>query len=568
MKNFIIAYRRAAIALLMILLHGVGASASTPWEVNPSDYRYDMSLYLDVSFAATKMDYSRYDVGAFVGDECRGVAERLPLAGGSECLYLRARSNSANGETMTFKYRNRETGEVQPIDGVTFQFESDGRMGYPSEPFAVKIVRHYDVTLSAEGGGTLSHEGGRIAEGTALSVTATPAEGHRFVQWSDGTTDNPKEIVVDRDITLSAQFAVNSYKLTYQVDGETYKETEVNYGTAIQPEAYPEKEGHTFSGWQGLPETMPAHDVEVTGQFTVNSYRLTYTLDGETYKELEVPYGTAVVPEANPEKEGHTFSGWQGLPETMPARDVEVTGQFTVNSYKLTYTVDGETYKELDVPYGTAIQPEAYPEKEGHTFSGWEGLPETMPAHDVTASGSFAVNSYEAVFTADGQEVARLTVVYGQTVTPPDAPEKEGHTFAGWQNLPETMPAHDIEVTAAYNVNSYRLTWYLNGEIYREESVEYGAAISVIEPEVPEGMVFDGWQDEIPATMPAHDVDIHGTYSKANGIRAIMIEEDTRVSIYSLSGHLVCKDMPWREAKGKLRPGLYVINGAKRWVGK
>lgn len=70
----------AIVALLMALFHSVAASAADTWSVNPSAYRYDMSLYLDVVFGTgEKLDYTQYDVATFVGDECRGVAEVLPL---------------------------------------------------------------------------------------------------------------------------------------------------------------------------------------------------------------------------------------------------------------------------------------------------------------------------------------------------------------------------------------------------------------------------------------------------------------------------------------------------------
>ena len=39
----------------------------------------------------------------------------------------------------------------------------------------------------------------------------------------------------------------------------------------------------------------------------------------------------------------------------MPAKDVTVSGSFTVNSYKLTYVVDGEVYLEETVSYGSKI---------------------------------------------------------------------------------------------------------------------------------------------------------------------------------------------------------------------
>lgn len=63
-------------------------------------------------------------------------------------------------------------------------------------------------------------------------------------------------------------FAINTlYTLTYLVDGEVYKTSSVAYGTAITPEAAPTKDGYIFSGWSEIPETMPAHDVVVTGRF-------------------------------------------------------------------------------------------------------------------------------------------------------------------------------------------------------------------------------------------------------------------------------------------------------------
>ncbi len=78
MKSSIIRHTTAIVALIIALFHSVTASAADTWSVNPSDYRYDMSLYLNVTFAAGEgLDYTQYDVAAFVGDECRGVAEVL-----------------------------------------------------------------------------------------------------------------------------------------------------------------------------------------------------------------------------------------------------------------------------------------------------------------------------------------------------------------------------------------------------------------------------------------------------------------------------------------------------------
>ena len=57
--------------------------------------------------------------------------------------------------------------------------------------------------------------------------------------------------------------------------------------------------------------------------------------------------------------------------------------------YDLTYKVDGEEYKTSSFAYGTALTPEAEPTKDGYTFGGWSELPETMPNNDVEITGRF-----------------------------------------------------------------------------------------------------------------------------------------------------------------------------------
>ena len=128
---------------------------------------------------------------------------------------------------------------------------------------------------------------------------------------------------------------------------------------------------------------------------TGDVYTLSYVVDGVEYKTYKFAYGETITPEEEPTKEGYTFSGWSDIPETMPAEDVTVTGTFTINKYKLTYIIDGEEYKTYEVEYGAKITPEPTPTKEGYTFSGWSDIPETMPANDVKVYGTFSVDESE-----------------------------------------------------------------------------------------------------------------------------------------------------------------------------
>ena len=66
------------------------------------------------------------------------------------------------------------------------------------------------------------------------------------------------------------------FELKYVVDGEEYKTYDVEYGSAITPEAEPIKEDYTFSGWSEIPGTMPAEDVTVIGTFTKIDYTVIY----------------------------------------------------------------------------------------------------------------------------------------------------------------------------------------------------------------------------------------------------------------------------------------------------
>ena len=260
-------------------------------------------------------------------------------------------------------------------------------IGQAKETYSVEIEsgsnEYGTVTVSPENSGTFE-------EGTEITVTATPIEGYHFVQWSDGTNTNPYQLTVGKDIQLSAEFAPNQYTVTFVFDnGESDLVTKQDFKSTITKPADPTRTGFTFKGWSpAVDSTVPAKDVTYTAQWERNSYKLTYVVDGETYKEESVLYETVVTPIAEPTKEGYTFSGWNGMPEKMPANNVTVTGSFTVNKYKLIYMIDGQVYKTVEVEYGSIVTAEPTPDGDYVTFK-WEGVPETMPAHDVTVTSTY-----------------------------------------------------------------------------------------------------------------------------------------------------------------------------------
>lgn len=63
---------------------------------------------------------------------------------------------------------------------------------------------------------------------------------------------------------------MEQHHLTYYIDGKEYKSYEHYCWEHITPEAYPQKEYATFSGWSEIPEYMPDNDYNVYGHFTID----------------------------------------------------------------------------------------------------------------------------------------------------------------------------------------------------------------------------------------------------------------------------------------------------------
>lgn len=442
-------------------------------------------------------------------------------------LYSGTLNNLREGELLNLHLKS---GSSTTLGSYTVSFSEiafsdyDGNVTMDSEVNAtIKVTDFFTLLYQVDG---VDYKSYVLEYGETVTPEPEPTkEGHTFSGWSEIPVTMPAH-----DVTVTGTFSVNKYYLTYIVDGQTYKTYDLEYGSVITPEAAPVKEGYTFSGWSGVPETMPAHDVTVIGTFSINQYKLTYLVDGEVYKTYELDYGTVITPESEPIKEGYTFSGWSEIPETMPAHDVTITGSFAVNKYKLTYLVDGEEYRTYELDYGTAITPEPAPFKEGYSFSGWSEIPETMPANDVIVTGSFSINKYKLTYTIDGEEYKSYEIEYGASITPETEPTKEGYTFSGWSEIPETMPAHDVTVIGTFSINQYSLTYLVDSEEYKTYNLDYGTIITPEAEPTKEGYTFSGWS-EIPAIMPAHDVTVKGTFSINSYKLTYMIDNEVHKEV-------------------------------------
>lgn len=108
------------------------------WSVNEPDYQYDMTAYIELSLGGAVVDdYSNYEVGAFVGNECRGVA-KVDSKNGYTWLYLRIWSNKASGESIELKTYDKTTGKTYRVL-ETIDFVSQSMVGQPSSPMTATV---------------------------------------------------------------------------------------------------------------------------------------------------------------------------------------------------------------------------------------------------------------------------------------------------------------------------------------------------------------------------------------------------------------------------------------------
>ena len=534
---------------------------------------------------------------------------------------------------------------------------------------AAFAVRKYDVKFYLDGELV---ETVQYAPGETIAEKEAPdaRTGYTFSGWS-GYPEN--KVMPKWDVNISGQFNVNYHYIVYNKDGNYYDgKYNIPYGATIAPDYLPEnnptKDGYVFDHWEGLPETMPDQDLTVEAVFESTSapetptHALKIVVDGNE-ETKQVPEGAALsgyLP-ANPTKTGYSFNAWSNMPEgeVMPTEDWEVTATFTINTYHITYMVDGAQYGDVaDVEYGANITAPADPTKDGYTFTGWDNLPETMPADNLTINALFdkiltigenetviwdgtpaivyggennlyvkntdgwltstdeggilriyaditnandwklyvgagnwdsptfvdlvnvdpnlyhtSANSFynetkgcfefefnentkanlqnhissegnvlsisfkgitiykvtneppvivpkhTLTFMMDDQQtvIKTMQVAEGAEIPSITPPTKAGYVFSSWANMPVSgnMPTSDLTLVAVFTEATYTLTFMLDNEVFgTPQQKKYGDPITTPTGiPVEDGYTFGGWQN-VPATMPAQDLVIYGFHVK------------------------------------------------------
>ena len=397
------------------------------------------------------------------------------------------------------------------------------------------------VTLDL-GGGKLgnSSEDIQIIVKTGSEFTAPASDGltrpdgntGSYFMWlgSNGKLYAPGASVPADVTELTVQWTAPTYAVTLNTNGGTINNGNVTgytYGVGATLPAADDMTytGHTFKGWYdnenltGSPVTAiggaETGNKEYWAKWEINQYTITFdTNGGSEIAPITQDYGTEITAPDNPTRKGYTFKGWdKEIPKTMPAENITVTAQWEINQYTITFdTNGGSEIAPITQDYGTEITAPDNPTRKGYTFKGWDKeIPETMPAENITVTAQWEINRYTITFdTAGGSEIAPITQDYGTNITAPANPTRIGYTFKGWdKEIPETMPAENITVKAQWEINRYTITFdTAGGSEIASITQDYGTNITAPANPTRKGYTFKGWDKEIPETMPAENITV------------------------------------------------------------
>ena len=237
-----------------------------------------------------------------------------------------------------------------------------------------------------------------VKNGSAFTAPAsdglTRPDGNTgsYFMWlgSDGKLYAPGANVPAEVTKLTVQWTAPTYAVTLNTNGGTINNgnvTEYTYGVGATLPTDVTRTGYTFKGWYdnesltGSPVTAiggtEMGNKEYWAKWEINQYTITFdTAGGSVVTPITQNYGTAITAPADPTKTGYTFTGWdRAIPATMPAENLTITAQWTVNQYTIAYDLAGGTAEGNPDTY--TIETGAFtltnPTKSGYTFTGWSG---------------------------------------------------------------------------------------------------------------------------------------------------------------------------------------------------
>ena len=175
-------------------------------------------------------------------------------------------------------------------------------------------VLKFTVTFDSNGGSTVAEQ--KVEKDAKAVEPAAPArEGYTFRGWFNGEKKFVFTTPITVDITLTAQWEINKYTVTFDAQGGKPAAAQtVEHGQTVTEPAT-EKTGYSFVGWllngEAYDFSRPVTaNITLTAAWKATEYTVTFVLDGNIHSTVNVEYGKKITfPELTP-GEGKIILAW------------------------------------------------------------------------------------------------------------------------------------------------------------------------------------------------------------------------------------------------------------------
>lgn len=429
--------------------------------------------------------------------------------------------------------------------------------------YAKWTPKTYTYTFDAKGGNTVGPLQVTYGEVPTLPTPTNPKPGYVFYKWytdASGTQEYDTTKTVTGDLKLYAKWAlVVSFNENGGDANSLPTAQNIPWGEkASNPTTTtPTREGYTFQGWYKDAAGNVAYDwneqvktpTTLYAKWQVKTFTVSYdanangdNVTGMPANQANVEWNTnATEPDITnpPTRTGYTFTGWYtdaGAKNKFDFATTPIKGDTTLyagwraNTYTVTLNQNSEGDIVGNMPanptasYGTAAtEPDTAspPTRIGYTFVGWytdaqgnQAYDWTTPVtQDVTLYAKWQAVKHKVTFdVAGGNETyPQQDVAYGDLVTDPGTPTRDGYTFVGWfyENTQWEfdkigMPNEELTLTAKWTAKTYEATYKFNYDgapADQLQDITHDQRIAPIADPTRTGYRFDGWYTDAAGTQ-------------------------------------------------------------------
>ncbi|MGN0808133.1 MAG: InlB B-repeat-containing protein [Candidatus Coproplasma sp.] len=415
-----------------------------------------------LSEAITVSPYATWTVTADIEGKNEIPSATVSLSEGNNTYYINVVSgNGSNKKQYTVNIRRREMYSVtyrlnNGDTNITEQIEEDSTLENKN------ITKTGYSFVEWQYGNNAWNFENTISENMTL-VAVWSANNYKV-----SFNSNHGSAVEDASVTYDAEFVLT----VPQENGYTFNGWKTESGIMLT-----DKDGKGLSVWN------IADDITVYADWSVNEYTITYNLNGGNNDEVNpvkytVEDNNITLAEAT--KAGYTFKGWYSDAEftesvtqidVSQTKNVELFAKWEVITYTATFVIKGATVEQIPFTVETVSieEPDITPEN-GYTaaWSEYELIADNLTITAIYTLIEYSI-TYENTKGAENDNATSYTIE-SEAITIADV-SVNGYTFDGWYNgevkVTEISAGSygDIILTAKWIADTYTITYIYDADI-------------------------------------------------------------------------------------------------------